>query len=361
MKRGSAALALAFVIATAHAARGDEVRAITPKESKSAPPAPVSASAATSARAVAEAKAEIQSLEERYAAEAKALADRVAEATAAVLAISDEEAALRRRLAELGSEIDRAEEQLLEAQIADDKAKARAAQREQELKSEISSQGFALKDRVKNSLLAAQHPEFQKEIALLEDSETFTVEERLAALLGLFERVLEMARTVERSRLTVQVGGPRGELAMCDALRLGLVGGVYHHSATGEGGLLAAASDSRGHFVGRAERLTPEDQAAIAALIKEPAHGGVIPFDVSGGLVLTAMRSDEAEHGIFARFGFVLWPLLGVGLIGVFMIFAFGHRLRSAPERASKVRKAARTAEAANVPRAVPESEASDV
>lgn len=136
-----------------------------------------------------------------------------------------------------------------------------------------------------------------------------------------------------------EVQGRDGRAGRAEILRLGRILAL----ARGDRPALTGFVDPEARTpVVLGPRLSPEAQAALQSA--EPGTSGTLPLDVDGALTSVAPEAPapEDEGGLAAGGGFV-WPILGVGLLGLLVVLErlwFFGRQRARPERIAAVRVA---------------------
>ncbi len=337
--RSRALLVLVIALSAfgARNAKADDGAGIPVPASANAPAAPKSAALEAGTKAVTTARAELAAAESRFAKETEELNQKIVAETDAILALAAEEQSLRGRLDEIRRELEVTEEKIASLGFERDRTRRVLNDQLKDLRSEITSQALGLRQRFKDTHHAALHPEFLRDITAFLDNDRMTLDERIAALLALLERGVKLAYTVERTRAPVRIDGLRAPPETCDILTLGSLGGYFVGASDGDAGYLLPALDSTSTLAGRAAGLEEEQRALVAAFVAGPERGGLLPIDVAGGSGFRAQAREAGEPSVFARYGFILWPLLSLGAVGLFLTIAFGHRLRkTTPQPASR-------------------------
>jgi biopolymer transport protein ExbB len=293
--------------------RAQEVPGVQVPSTPSTPPPPATPADSAIRAAIEAARAELAALEAEWHAEATERNSRIAERTAEVRELAEAEIRLRREFATLGEEIYAADERRIEA----DQEKARRELGLEALASELRSQAFDLQERFRISLSVTQDPQFLAPLAAaIETRGDF--EEQLDGLLHVFARVLDAAESAGLLSTEVRLTASGGEIREASVLRFGLLGGYY--STPAESGFLLLPTEAGEKPEGRSIGLAPEQQAAIAALIADPASGGTIPTDVTGGAGLATLAAGDSRLEWFEKGGVFMWPLLVAAIIAVGMI-----------------------------------------
>lgn len=309
--RAGAALLLAIVAAPT--LRAQEVPGLDVPSTPRTPPAAESPAEAAIRGAIEATRAELAALEAEWHAEATARNESIAERTREVRELADTEIRLRRELAALGEEIFRADERRVEVE----QEKARRELGLESLASELRSQAFDLQERYRISLFVAEDPEFLAPLSPIIEPRG-EPEEHLDGLLAVLGRVLDGAEDTSRFSTELRLTASGGEIREGAVLRLGLLGGYY--SSPAESGFLVSPTEVGEKPEGRSIGLSGDQQHAIAALVANPAAGGTIPFDVTGGAGLAALDVGDDVLEWFEKGGVFMWPLLAAAALALLMI-----------------------------------------
>lgn len=270
-------------------------------------------------KAVESAEAELETIRARIEAEAKELDDKILLANTSAVALAEEEAELRQTLEKL---IDDDFDVTGKAQDAERETRSQANQIDA-LWSELRTQSVDLASRFRESVV---HQEFPKLLETIEPIGTAPtevpsdLEAKIETLLDAYARIVRVAATARTFEGPIQLTFENGRIEPAQILRLGLIGGFYHHAGTGEAGFVHADEETRGQMVGRAAGLTPAQMTSIAAMVGDPGNASTIPFDVTGGAGLASLQAADNVTTWFEKGGKFMWPLLIVAVLAFLII-----------------------------------------
>ncbi|MHC4935514.1 MAG: MotA/TolQ/ExbB proton channel family protein [Planctomycetota bacterium] len=289
--------------------------------SPSTPGTPLSPAEAAIERAIAELELELAGLEADWRAEAQSLEEDLSRRSDEVTRLAAEELALRRRFEELGDRLYDADQARIEAQQALEDSRGGF----EALWAELARQSNELRDRFGNSLLASEHADLLdpvRGILVPEDLDQGDLDGDLRSLLSVYDRVLDAAETVSTFEIPIAHTASGGVIEEGTVLRLGLFGAYYSTPlpAGRESGFLSSPVEVGATPEGKALGLTPEQQAAIAALVASPASGGFVPADVTGGASLAALEVTDSFLEWFEKGGVFMWPIAIVAGLALLMV-----------------------------------------
>jgi len=285
--------------------------------SPSSPRAPQSPGDAAIEKAIESIDAELAELELQWREEATALNAKISETTAALSELSLRELELRREFEALADQLFDADERRVNAE-------RELGEREigdESLLGELTRQAFDLKDRFQNSPFTLADPEFLAPIASIAnpgDGVDRDPVREIDLLLGLYSRVLDGAETTSRFETDLRLTASGGTIREGTILRVGLLGGYY--STPLESGFVISPTSFGEKPEGRAVGLTTEQQSGIAALVGDPAGGGAIPVDVTGGAGLAALDAGDTIGEWFEKGGVFMWPIAIVAALALLMV-----------------------------------------
>ena len=285
--------------------------------SPSSPQSPESPGDAAIEKAIESIHAELAELELQWQEEAVALNSKISETTAALSDLSAEELKLL-------SEFEALADQLFDTDERRVNAERELEQREiayQSLLGELTRQAFDLKDRFQVSPFTLADPEFLAPIASIAnpgDGVDRDPAREIDQLLGLYSRVLDGAETTSRFETDLRLTASGGDIREGTILRVGLLGGYY--STPLESGFVISPTSFGEKPEGRAVGLTTEQQGDIASLVGNPAGGGAIPVDVTGGAGLAALDVGDTIGEWFEKGGVFMWPIAIVAALALLMV-----------------------------------------
>ena len=294
--------------------------------SKSAPRAPKDPDLQRLEAAVEEAREQVRALEEEIAQESEKNGAVIVEEQRAVAALRDEKRQIETRLRQLDTD---AQELDGQSTVAQELQKLEDAF--ESLTGEVESQALDIKERFTGTLFAAQYPELLETVAEIGPGSTSELEARVDDLLGLFDTIMTHSQEVGVFKAPVQIGGTTGTVKDVDVMRLGLMGGFYSDPDTAESGFVLIDSENEGSFLGESAGISSAQRSQIAALVEDPAAGGFLPLDVTGGAgIATLQQSDDSFARWFEVGGVFMYPLVAIALIA---LTAPDHRARRSPCR----------------------------
>ena len=326
MNRRPTILSLVFVIALVSTGFAQDVNPkIDPAESPSAPSTPESPSEQAIAGAIAELEAELAALEQEWAAEHRALEEDIAARADEVTRLATEELELRNTFGALADRLYEADQARIEAEVALGGVEGGY----EALWGELARQANELRDRFGNSFLASDDAAFLSPLASIrvpDDLASAAGDERafdrsLESLLSAYDHVLDAAESVATFETAIAHTASGGVIAEGTVLRLGLFS-AYSSTALESGresGFLSSPVEVGATPEGKAIGLTAEQMGAIAALVENPADGGFVPMDVTGGASLAALEVGDSPLEWFEKGGVFMWPIAFVAVLALLM------------------------------------------
>ena len=282
--------------------------------SPNAPQTPTDPASAEIARAIREAKKELDALKAEAAQAERELGSRVAAESQDLLSVSEERRRLDERLEALTAESRGLDGKL--AELAE--AQSRAAETLKAVTVEVESQAAAFQGRFAGSLSALEDARLLDAAAeCLKPARP--VRERLGGLLDGYEKVLLHAQTAAAFPMPLRLGG--GDKAeKLSLLRLGLLCGYYARPIRKDGGFMVSEIESRTGLRTEATGLEQGQKAMIAALVQNPDRGGPVPIDVTGGAALAALKAKAPPREWLEMAGVFRWPLLAIAALALIVI-----------------------------------------
>jgi biopolymer transport protein ExbB/TolQ len=284
--------------------------------SKSAPRAPADPLPGELARALADAKKELESVKSDAAAEVARLGEQVAAETRAAQERRAEErkllAALRKLDAE-GAELD-------QKLAATTDARTKAADALNLTATEIEAQAAAWKERFAGTLLAGEHPDIVQAVEEAHRDAKGEVTARAEKLLDALGSTIRLGGQAGTFDGPVQLASQQGKVETARLFRLGLVAGYYLAEEHGEAGLILPDPERRGGFVGESASLSAAQRANIARAIEKPEAGALLPLDLTGGSGIAALQTSDSFARWFELGGWCMWPLLAVAITAVILV-----------------------------------------
>ena len=278
------------------------------------PPVPTNPAAAEIARAIREARKELETLQSRTEKETAEAGSKAAEAAQSISSLREEELKLRERLGSIEEET-RGVEGKIAAETAE---RERTAEALKAVEGEVEAQASAFRGRFEGSLSGSEDSRVLEAPAeALQKSRA--LQERVALLLEAYGKILTFARTVGVLPLKVALNDAGGRIENTFVLRMGLLGGYYSRTGKKEGGFIIRGAEG-GAFLGESRGLDAARQASIAAIAQRPEKGGLLPLDVTGGAALAVLQAEETPVRRLERGGVFVWPILGLGAIAAVII-----------------------------------------
>lgn len=279
------------------------------------PPEPSDPAAATIEKALERARSDLAEKEAEYARAIEELGEQVRQEQETLEKLRDQE---REALAELR----KLDEEMFQVDTESHEVGRKLSStrdREESLRREIYSQATAFKSRFEKTLLAAETPENLEEIDRLIRQEGDSTDEDLEALLRIYGETLRLAGQVSRLTVPVRLPGGKGEVQEVRALRLGLIAGLYSNPSRGDAGFISTDTEGDGGFFATSDGLSALQKSQIASLVEEPADGGLLPIDVTGGAGLATLQSRYTVSQWLELGGVFMWPLIVIAALGLLM------------------------------------------
>lgn len=330
-----------------------QVPALDNPKSENTPAAPESPARARIEAALEAARAELADVEEKIAAEARAEQAQIEELNDAVSALLVEDTRIQdelrkafERLQNLEFEIDDAERAA--GQLKDQKGAAA---------SEIRSQASSLKERFERSLFGLERPDLIERAGALANEMDASPREMIDTLLQLYSEVLDNAGTVSTFRHNIRLSGTEGKVEGVDVLRMGFLSGFYRHPTSGETGFVSIDPDS-GALSGSNEGLSEQQALSMGSIVSNPATGGTLAVDVTGGAGIASLQAKDSLRDWFEKGGVFMWALVAVAVFAALLIIerAIVLTLRSMGIK-RKINRIVRLVEAGDIDRATLQTE----
>ncbi len=269
------------------------------------------------ARALRDAKAELERLLEEQAREAREYGDAIATLEEGNRKLREEQRALEAKLRALEKDIGTLDREI----ESSSEARSRAEESLRLAWSEHQSQVAATAERLGPTILAAEDPDLLRVLESLKSAAVDGLPEAVEKLFEVYRRILRGARTASVLEAKVQLPSQGGRLEVVRVLRLGLLGGYYLDPARNEVGFVLAGTEGERALRGEPRGVSAIQAAQIRSAIENPSRPGLfLPFDVSGGGGFAAFQTRQSFARWFEAGGFAMWPLLGIFCIAVILI-----------------------------------------
>ncbi len=276
-------------------------------------------------RAVLKARKDLDAAQAQIDKELKDLQDKIADGAKTAMALREEEKLLAEKIAALDKEAAGLEAKLAAAAAS----RARSMESIDAVRREIRSQAELLRERLDGSLATAQDEQIFQAAGSLRDAAHQAPGEQVTKLLEAYDRIIRYAQTAAFFQIPVRVPSAGGDrIANLKVLRLGLLGG--YHSAEGRGGFIVADAERAAGFAAVNEGVSRARQKEIGQIFQKPDKGGVLPFDVTGGMAIGALKTHDTLTAWFLRGGFWMWPILLAAAAGAYVTVERGVRLLAA-------------------------------
>lgn len=313
--RSHLVILLCMFVGVVSSAQGQEVPPVKVDPSASTPPEPADPASERTQSAVDRARAQLAELQTAVDEEARRRGTEIAARSKENSELASREDELRKQLRQIYES--RVE---LENELVDLSREARQLQDQKSaLTNEIRSQAQALRERFEGSLFATETPELGTRTKEILDDREAAAPLQLDRLLGLFQLCLDNADTASTFPADIQLGDMQGTIDEVDVLRVGFLGGYYHHRSSGETGFLLPSGQTE-QLAGRTEGLTDSQSANLAALVSDPARGGLVPVDVTGGAGLASLQAKDSFQTWFEKGGVFMWALVAVAAFAALLI-----------------------------------------
>jgi biopolymer transport protein ExbB len=264
-------------------------------------------------RAVRDAKKRLDAVQAQAEKEAQDLEARISQETKAVTTLRETEKKSSDRLRSLKTEADDVEAKASAAAQA-----KQARNRDAEAaRTELSTQVSRLKERLLGGLTTAQDEQLLQAAGDIRSSPNQALLDQVEVFFELCERVLGYARTAALIQIPVRLADGGDRIQSLKVLRLGLIAGYFSRSGGEEAGFVFADPTAKSGFVAESRGLESAQQAAIHSILLKPDKGALLPMDVTGGAAIAKARTADTLLSWFRRGGGWMWPILGIGALGL--------------------------------------------
>lgn len=295
-------------------AMGQDGISVEVGSSPSAPPDAKAAEKSVLEKAIAEAKAEWKTLEEKWKEDQELLSAEIMTLTDSVFAAASKETQLRNQLSDLQKQFEEKEVQRFEAEAKRESQKNQASAVESELRNQISD----LKDRFSTGVFSLEVPDFGPALAAKLELESLEQNRDLDFLLNRFDQVLDAAETTSSFSTEVQVVADDRRIVEAGVLRLGLVDNYFTEGVFS--GRLVKDEFTGDTPEGLSEGLTAEQLSLVRRFVSDPQSGGVLPVDVSGGAGFASLAAGDTWVEWFEKGGSFMWGLVALAVFSLLMI-----------------------------------------